>query len=166
MEKYDVFISVKPKARPKQKSVLLKSLEQNAHCIYETREEILKCTSSASSPEVPPAPPPYVQTPPTFHSSYPKMQMDPVTGDLDTSSCSSSNPTASVTSGSENGSVTAQPSPDSEDLYASSTSPELRESSLDKPASLSSPATSLASCNWLTLPSPAIQASRGGIVRI
>lgn len=120
MEKYDVFISVKPKSRPKQKSVLLKSLEQNAHCIYEAREVILKYTPSTPSPEVPPAPPSYVQAPPTIHSSYPKMQMDPVTGDLETSSCSTSNVAVSITSGSQNGCGTVQPPQDSEGVYTSS----------------------------------------------
>lgn len=124
MEKYDVFISVKPKSRPKQKSVLLKSLEQNAHCIYEAREVILKYTPSTPSPEVPPAPPSYVQAPPTIHSSYPNMQMDPVTGDLETSSYSTSNAAVSITSGSQNGCGTVQPPQDSEGVYTSSKLPE------------------------------------------
>lgn len=129
MEKYDVFISVKPKSRPQQKSVLLKSLEQNAHCIYEAREVILKYTPSSPSPEVPPAPPLCVQAPPTFVSSFPRMQMDPVTGDLDTS-CSSSNVAVSITSGSQNGYGTVQSPQDSEGLCTSSKPPELGENSL------------------------------------
>lgn len=129
MEKYDVFISVKPKSRPQQKSVLLKSLEQNAHCIYEAREVILKYAPSSPSPEVPPAPPLNVQAHPTFYSSYPKMQMDPVTGDLDTS-CSSSNVAISITSGSQNGCGTVQPPQGCEESYTSSKPPELGENSL------------------------------------
>lgn len=121
MEKYDVFISVKPKSRQQQKSVLLKSLEQNAHYIYEAREVILNYTPSTPSPEVPaqpPAPPSYVQAPPTFHTSYPTVQMDPVTGDLDVGS-SSSNLAVSTPSESQNGSGTVQPTQEGEGAHTS-----------------------------------------------
>ena len=121
MEKYDVFISVKPKSRQQQKSVLLKSLEQNARYIYEARDVILNCTPSTPSPEVsaqPPAPPSYVPAPPTFHTSYPAMQMDPVTGDLEVGS-STSNVAVPTTSESQNGSASVQPSQESEGAYTS-----------------------------------------------
>jgi protein bicaudal C len=53
MQKLDVYISVKPKYKQKTKSVLIKSLEQNSHCVYEARAYILTCSPNGSPEPVP-----------------------------------------------------------------------------------------------------------------
>ena len=58
MQKLDVYISVKSKYKQKTKSVLVKSLEQNSHCVYEARAYVLNYTPDDS---LEPTPRPEVQ---------------------------------------------------------------------------------------------------------
>ena len=53
-QKYDVFASVKSKPKQYTKSVLVKSLEQNAPCIYESRSLILDFVEQQATRESPP----------------------------------------------------------------------------------------------------------------
>ena len=43
MQQLDVFISVKPKKGQLQ-SVIIKSIEQNLHCVYQARMRLLECS--------------------------------------------------------------------------------------------------------------------------
>ena len=42
MQQLDVFISVREKPRQSCISVIVKSIEQNAHCVYQTRDQLLQ----------------------------------------------------------------------------------------------------------------------------
>ncbi len=44
MQQLDVLISVKPKPRQLIQSVIIKSIEQNMQCMYQTRLMLLECT--------------------------------------------------------------------------------------------------------------------------
>ena len=43
MQQLDVFISVKPK-KGQMQSVIIKSIEQNLHCVYQARNKLLECS--------------------------------------------------------------------------------------------------------------------------
>ena len=43
MQQLDVFISVKPK-KGQMQSVIIKSIEQNLHCVYQARMKLLECS--------------------------------------------------------------------------------------------------------------------------
>ena len=42
MQQLDVYISVRPKPKQSCVSVIVKSIEQNSHCVYQTRDHLLQ----------------------------------------------------------------------------------------------------------------------------
>ena len=51
MQQLDVFISVREKPRQSCISVIVKSIEQNAHCVYQTRDRLLQALTKGEVDE-------------------------------------------------------------------------------------------------------------------